>query len=625
MNALPLDQTVRLVLGVLFNGLWVAALLAIVAWVALRAMPKANATTRHSILAAAFLASLVLPVATALGTAWLRPPASASVVSQKDTIAVTRRSETRGRAQSALAPLTSAALPRMWRPSISLPRPAAIALALLWLAGALFVLARLLVSLLHLERLKRDALPLPVEYRSRLSRWTTAAKGARPVRLCRSNEIEIPIAVGLFDAMILVPEHLVAELAPEDVDRMILHELAHLRRGDDWLNAVERVAQALLFFNPGILWLVGQLDLEREVACDDWVIQQTEVISYATCLARVAETAAWPHRAMAAPGAFVTRRGMSIRIERLLAAKRDVRIRTSLGPAGVAIAALGTLCVVAAFVSPSIAYTVPPQVRGQQPALVRPDVRPEKARAQFVPQREPAPGLQRNTPTPTPSAASLPMAAHVNAASSPAPAASHQVAHAAARPPQHTIVHKSLHVAAHGLPQTVERAAVVAATTIKADTEQTLTVAANSPDYIDELASVGYTNLTMNQLIQLHSVGVTAAYIRELAAAGISHPPVNELVRLRAIGVDGPYISAMRARYGAALSLDDITEMRAVGVDAAYADELARVGYPNLSANQIRQMRAMDIDAAFVQKAAAHGFRHLSVEDLIRLKASDVL
>src|SRR6185437_825985 len=173
-------------------------------------------------------------------------------------------------------------------------------------------------------------------------------------------EIAIPIAVGLFDAMILIPERFLDELEPADVDRIVLHELAHLRRADDWINAIERLASALLFFNPGIAWLVAQLDLEREVACDDWVLQQNDPLPYANCLAKVVETAVWPYRAMSAPGAFLTRRAMSVRIERLLTSHRDVRVRTSLGPTGAVVAALAALGIAAAFVSPSFAYTVAP-------------------------------------------------------------------------------------------------------------------------------------------------------------------------------------------------------------------------------------------------------------------------
>jgi len=358
------DAAVRFIIAVLFNGLWEAALIAVVAGLVLRVMPNGNATTRHSVLVAALFAALILPVVTASITTVRSASATPSDAPASST-AVARVTHPAAESPAILSktpqsPIVSSepSLPRL---NFTVPRALALILVAIWLAGAAFVLIRLILSLLHLERLKADALPVPVEYRSKLVRWTAATKTSRAVRLCRSDEIMIPIAVGLFDAMILVPERLLEELDPDDIDRIVLHELAHLRRSDDWINAFERVVAALLFFNPGIAWLVAHIDLEREVACDDWVLQQNEALPYATCLARVVETAMWPHRAMSAPGAFVTRRDMSVRIERLLTAHRDVGVRTSFGPIGIAIAVLGTLCVAAAFVSPSFAYTAPSQ------------------------------------------------------------------------------------------------------------------------------------------------------------------------------------------------------------------------------------------------------------------------
>jgi len=259
-----LDAVVRFVVAMLFNGLWEAALLAVVAWIALRALPNLNATTRHTLLAAALLASLILPVVTAFITTAPMPQsartaATGSQLRDQAAALLTPPSHVRIRMAPPLEPPV-ALRPSVTRPSVTLPRVVAIGLVAAWLLGAVFVLLRLIASLLHLERLKRDALPVPVEYRTQLERWATASKGARTVRLCRSSEIVIPLAVGLFDAMILVPEHLLEDLEPKEIDQIVLHELAHLRRGDDWLNAIERFAQALFFFNPGILWLVAHLD-----------------------------------------------------------------------------------------------------------------------------------------------------------------------------------------------------------------------------------------------------------------------------------------------------------------------------------------------------------------------------
>src|SRR5581483_6829143 len=101
---------------------------------------------------------------------------------------------------------------------------------------------------------------------------------------------------------------------------------------------------------------------EREVACDDWVLHQTgDVRPYATCLTRMAEVTAWPHRALAAPGVFLTRRGLSVRVERLLRAGRNVRTSVSFGPAGAVAAALIVTFFVAQNVAPSFAFTLSPE------------------------------------------------------------------------------------------------------------------------------------------------------------------------------------------------------------------------------------------------------------------------
>jgi uncharacterized protein YjbI with pentapeptide repeats len=219
------------------------------------------------------------------------------------------------------------------------------------------LLVKVIVSLVRLERLKRDSLPLPIEYRDRMSRWTLAQKGGRDVRICVSDKIEVPVAVGLFDAMILMPKHLLDELSQEEIDQISLHELAHLRRGDDWTNGLQRIVQALFFFNPAILWMAQQMDLEREVACDDWVLLQTkDVRPYAFCLTKMAEVTAWPHRALAAPGVFVTRKSLSIRVERLLRGGRDIRTSVTFAPATIVGATVVVLFFVLQSVAPSFAF-----------------------------------------------------------------------------------------------------------------------------------------------------------------------------------------------------------------------------------------------------------------------------
>jgi beta-lactamase regulating signal transducer with metallopeptidase domain len=719
------DSAIRFIVAALLSGLWQAPLFALAAWLVLRVRPNANATTRHSVLAAALFASLILPVVTATLTSNPAPGGTSAVFAAGGTSHVSSAAHGVGDAlvpknilpykplklgaslPSRTSPTESTppplfTVPALARLSLSLPRTIALALVAIWFAGAGFVLLRLIVSLAHLERLKRDALPLPVEYRAELTRWATAAKGSRTVRLCTSDEIEIPIAVGLFDAMILVPTRLLEELEPHDVDSIVLHELAHLRRADDWVNAIERFSQAFLFFNPGILWLNAQLDLEREVACDDWVLQQNDALPYATCLAKVVETTVWPFRAMTAPGAFVTRRGMSIRIERLLAKHRDVRVRTSAGPAGAVVGMLAVLGIVAAFVSPSIAYSVTQPKPAQPASVAQPtsgtDMRAHVERSQvasgaaYSARAASTAPLTAAKPAYHPTAPAAPVspqkwdaeaasgsASGSSSASSDSnsdsdadsnpPPAHPRGAHAHAHP--HPVANPTFSLDLDEVIATAAKTAAAARTSVSESVAVTpdlpkvpevnepldhpeIVAEANAPDYIDELASVGYTKLSVDELVQMKAVGVTASFIRDLQAQGIAHPSISDLVAMRAVGVDPSFIGAMRRHYGNSVSLGDIVGMRAVGVTSDYIDQLSslgyknlnpekvrslralgvtpgyvhdlqQAGYTNLTSNQVQQLKALGVDRDFISRAAAHGFHDLTVEQLISLRATGVL
>ncbi|MGZ3503883.1 MAG: pentapeptide repeat-containing protein [Vulcanimicrobiaceae bacterium] len=378
MNAVlaALEPIARVAVATLFNSLWEAALLALAVWAVLHFVPNLNAATRYAAWCVALAAAIVLPLATTLPRVTLQQDVVYEHLTQSSTrqvpasTAALRTAHAHPRSSAAhshpavqtqpVQRATPSGFRLPARPHLTVPSIAALVLFALWVVVALAILVRLILNLFKLESLKRDALPLPVDYREHLKRWEDAAKGARDVRLCVSDKIEVPIAVGLFDSMVLIPEHLLATLSQDEIDQITLHELGHLRRADDWTNAFQRIVQALFFFNPAILWIAQQLDLEREVACDDWVLATTrEVRPYAFCLTKMAEATTWPHRPLAAPGVFVTRKSLSIRVERLLRAGRNIGTGIAFGPTGAVAAALIVLFFVLQSVAPSIAYTLP--------------------------------------------------------------------------------------------------------------------------------------------------------------------------------------------------------------------------------------------------------------------------
>ncbi|MDP9110099.1 MAG: M56 family metallopeptidase, partial [Candidatus Eremiobacteraeota bacterium] len=358
-----IESISRFIVAIILNSIWEDAILVFAVWLLLRFLRNTNASTRYFSWLVTMVAAVLLPVLTTLPqTTFISTGSQQTISSNVASTTVARPRQHAAAKLKTTAPQTAAQAPSFRAPErLRLLFPSWLATVLfgVWLLSALIIGVRLAIDLISLERLKRDSLPLPVEFRDQMERWVKAAYGnAREVRICVSGSIEVPVAVGLFDSMILLPQHLLQELSAGELDRISLHELAHLHRGDDWTNSVQRFAQTLFFFNPAIRFVGSQLDLEREVACDDWVLSLTgDVRPYATCLTRMAELTSWPHRPLAAPGVFVTRKGISIRIERLLNKHRNARVNISYGVPGVVALALVGFFVLANVVTPVIAYT----------------------------------------------------------------------------------------------------------------------------------------------------------------------------------------------------------------------------------------------------------------------------
>ncbi|MCU1233141.1 MAG: peptidase BlaR1 [Candidatus Solibacter sp.] len=262
------------ILEVFLNTFWQAAAVALVVWVGLRAMPRVNAATRGAIWWSVLALVLLLPVIRIVRVR-PRPAPVRSVVYVKPVAPVP---------QSRSMP--SAPAPPVRVRAGSWP---AFFLAL-WGAVCLAQFVRLAISFRHLRRLKRDALPAAPEQRANLAGWLPAYGVRRPVRLLVSRDIPVPVAVGFLRPAVLLPESLLSELTPQELDHVLLHELAHLARRDDWANLFARIAWALLALHPVAAFALRQIDRERELACDDWVVSATGAARpYAASLARLFE------------------------------------------------------------------------------------------------------------------------------------------------------------------------------------------------------------------------------------------------------------------------------------------------------------------------------------------------
>jgi beta-lactamase regulating signal transducer with metallopeptidase domain len=174
---------------------------------------------------------------------------------------------------------------------ITIPESSALYIFGLWAVVACAGLARVITGLMLVGRVRtscEEISPdeLPACVRESLARFATR----RAVKVCVSSEVRVPTAIGFFRPMVVIPRWLFGELPAGELNQLVLHELAHLARWDDWTNLTQKIVRAALFFHPAVWWIDQRLSLEREMACDDAVVAATgNRRSYAECLAMLAE------------------------------------------------------------------------------------------------------------------------------------------------------------------------------------------------------------------------------------------------------------------------------------------------------------------------------------------------
>ncbi len=166
-------------------------------------------------------------------------------------------------------------------------RWASLALVAAWLVVACLKATLVIWRLSQLRKLKRDAFPPSRLLKALFEELRSALGVRRRVQVKVSLTQRSPHVLGFCHPVVLVGRE---DSEPTELTEHILrHELAHVRRYDDWVNLLQRLLQSLLPFHPSVWWISRQLSLEREIACDDWVLQHARrPRAYALLLADLA-------------------------------------------------------------------------------------------------------------------------------------------------------------------------------------------------------------------------------------------------------------------------------------------------------------------------------------------------
>jgi BlaR1 peptidase M56 len=271
--------------GALVASVWQGLVLAAAIWLALKALPRAGAGTRFAIWMTGFGVAAVLPLA--------------------------RFAHADGAASAVLAHGPLLRVDVRW----------SVALAVIWLAASLYRAAGLVVNGWKIWGVWRRA--VPVEVAANLS--SLLMDGSRSVELCVSEELDRPSLIGFFASRIVIPRWLFEKLSETELRQIVMHEMEHLRRGDDWINLMQKVCLAVFPLNPVLVWMERRMCLERELACDAGVIRATGAPkAYAACLTTLAERSMDRRVASLALGAMERRSQLGERVYSILRGGRTL-------------------------------------------------------------------------------------------------------------------------------------------------------------------------------------------------------------------------------------------------------------------------------------------------------------
>ncbi len=158
-----------------------------------------------------------------------------------------------------------------------------------WFAGAAACSLRLLMGFISAAALRRSRhAPVLTEWQQTLDRLIERMHVSRSVRLLATDRVDSPAVIGWLRPVILAPVGVLCGLAPEQVEALLAHELAHVRRHDYLVNVLQGIAESLLFYHPAVWWISNQIRAEREHCCDDLAVAASgDVLVYARALAEL--------------------------------------------------------------------------------------------------------------------------------------------------------------------------------------------------------------------------------------------------------------------------------------------------------------------------------------------------
>jgi hypothetical protein len=519
-----------------------------------------------------------------------------------------------------------------------------------WLAGVLALSLRLVLGWTVAARwTRRGAAPARPELVSAMERLSRRLALSRPVRLLESAAIEVPVALGMLKPAVLLPVSSLTGLSMAQIEALLAHELAHVRRNDYFVNLLQSAAETLYFFHPAVWWVSARIRAERENCCDDLAVSATgDARIYAGALVDLEERRAGRATlALAADGGDLLRR-----VARLFPSAtgtagspgtRSHARRSVAGAAGfVAIAALlvtGAVVRVprygptgAGMLTLDPAGTPASESAGPKESVggPAPVTRPAVARtaggfvhASMAPEASTAnpssPTEDAQLPEETGDADTVAVAARA-----PSPSPSTSSSGPEAPPEAGTLTTDELRsLRIHNVtPEFIAQIRALGYSRATVDELVSLRIHGVSPDQIGEFQKL-FGKISLDRAVEFAIHGVTPAFVADLRSAGLN-ASAEQAVSMRIHGVTPEFVRGIRDAGFGNVSADAVVSLRIHGVDVAFAREMRALGFTDVSLDELTSFRIHGVSPEFVRQVAAAGLSGMSADEVTSLRIHGV-
>lgn len=427
-----------------------------------------------------------------------------------------------------------------------------------WFGGVVFFSLRAAGGFFVVERMRRKhAQPISDRLREKCLELQRRMGIARAIRYCECLRVESPAVIGWIRPVVLFPMAALTGLNDQQLAALIVHELAHIRRLDYFVNILQVVSETVLFYHPAVWWLNKRIRAERENCCDDVVLAVCgNAVEYARALTLLEERRQAPAMAMAA-----NRSPLFARVMRLLGVNSPSRGIRSAGIAASALCLAGALLagngLMAAGHSSGAQAEIHPVFAAMPPWVGS----------------EPAPKASRS------------------AQSEKAPAAQQKEK----GKEEETRVSSGSYIdgmKAQGLDN------------LTADQLIALRIQGVTPEYVKEVKALGL-HPTVNELISMRVQGVDPKYISDMRATGVN-AGLDQIIAMRIQGVTPEYVKDMRAA-GVNGDANQFIGMRVQGLTPEYIQQMKAAGV-NADVNQLIGMKVQGLTPDYVKQMKAAGF-----------------